>query len=148
MRVPATGLEPCIPIKSDGTNAVASGTAYTLALSSTYYIHVGGEDATQMSVQLTPANALLIASVSLEVSNQRSAGDVAAAGWQSVEPADLLISSTGTFTDDEGTLPLAKTNGAGSTVVTLPTFPWRRARLKVVVGLTGGDLQVDVSAKG
>lgn len=150
MRIPATGREPCVPTKADGTPAAAGADgAYTLVLATTYYVALGGEDAAQLSIALTPANALLLTSVDLEVTNRHDVSDVSvtAGHWHDTEPTDVKIEGSGTFGDDAGNFPLDKTNGAGFSLVTLPTFPWRRGRLVLVVGAAGGDLRVDCAAK-
>lgn len=150
MRVPATGREPAVPTEADGTKAVeVSPGVYTLLANKTYYAALGGEDATQMSVQLAPANALLLTSVGFEVANSLAASELSTSSsdWANVAPASAAT-VTGTLSATGNTFPLAKTNGAGSGIVTMSTFPWRRGRLKIATGATGGDMGIHVAAKG
>lgn len=150
MRIPALGREPCVPTKADGTLAAeASPGVFTLLSGQTYYAALGGEDATQMSFTLAPADALLITALTLEVANNPGVSDlsVTAGDWLNTDPASAVAEVTGTVAQSTG-FPLSKTNGAGTGLVTLPTFPWRRGRLKIVVGATGGALGLCVAAKG
>lgn len=150
MRIPASGREPCVPTEANGTAAVeASEGVFTLLANKTYYAALGGEDASQMSVLLAPANALLVTSLTFEVTNLQSAGDLDVTGkWQNFEPGDLAATVSGTVVTDAGNFPLSKTNGAGSGGLQFPTFPWRRGRLKIQTGATGGDLGLTCQAKG
>lgn len=151
MRVPVSGREPATPTTSVGVAAVeASPGVFTLLANTTYFAALGGEDASQMSFTLAPANALLITSLALEVANNPAVSDISttAGDWLNTEPGDVEIEVTGTMSKDTDNFPLAKANGAGTGLVTMPTFPWRRGRLKIVVGATGGALGLSLAAKG
>lgn len=151
MRVPASGREPATPTTALGVAAVeASPGVFTLLANTTYFAALGGEDASQMSFTLAPANALLLTSLTLEVANNPSVSDLSttAGDWLNTEPADAVIEVTGNVSKDTDNFPIAKANGAGTGLVTLPTFPWRRGRLEIVVGATGGALGLSVAAKG
>jgi hypothetical protein len=149
MRIPPTGYEPAAPVQADGTIPAASGRGWTLLAGQTYYAQLGGADASQLSVLLHGASALVLTSVKLEVANSDTPTElsVTAGDWFETDPADAVVEVTGNCT--ESGVDVAKTAGAvGTALISLPTFPWRRGRLAIVVGVAGGVLVLDCQAKG
>lgn len=149
MRIPPTGNEPAAPIQANGTVPAASGSGWTLLANQTYYAQLGGADATQLSVLLHGASALVLTHVTLEVANSDTPIELSttAGDWFATDPADAVVEVTGNCA--ASSLDVAKTAGSiGTALISLPTFPWRRGRLKIAVGAAGGVLTLACQAKG
>lgn len=148
MRTPSSGTEPCIPIQANGTVPAASGAGRTLIAAQTYYAELGGLDASQMGILLHGAAALVLTHVTLEVTNSDTADilSTTAGDWFAHDPSDATVEVTGNMAG--ATVDISKTAAAiGTALIHLPTFPWRRGRLAIVVGAAGGVLTSSVQSK-
>lgn len=157
------GLTICNPIKSDGTleveddGALGPG-AFTLASGTTYYFPlVGGyESADKLSVHLVHDAAIIITSATIEDSNfpapallegadvgfSKSWFNSTAGFWIDEDPSTAFVGTVGAGTSASNGVVATAGSAAGGAMWHFVDACSRRARLKVVVGGTGGQVIV------
>lgn len=145
------------PVKSDGVVQTESATefgrgAYTLALSTTYYYPLAGQDALALHAHLQWDAAIVLTSVTVEECDMpesevtdHEAGTTGTWLPTSVDRITSTVEGAGaTNTSDV----IAVSGGAaGGGAMNVSEHGARRTRLKVVVGGTGGELRVASWAK-
>ncbi len=140
------------PIKSDGVPEVADATefgrgAFTLALGTTYYYPLGGQDSPTQTVHIRGDASIILTSAVIEEccmppSDVTWYASGAAGLWVKDNGTAGLLSVVGTgWTATARTLSV--TGGtAGGALFQLTDRGARRSRLAIVVGATGGELVV------
>ena len=141
------------PIKSDDTAAAAAAGMgkYTLTSSTTYYVPLTHNYNRLASLHMTWDASIILTSVTLEVSNMpgdyatgvkwtsSTAGDFVALA-PATGPQGVVVAGTGASIAS-GVIAVAGGNVGGG-VFNLTDHGMARARLKIVVGGTGGVVKV------
>jgi hypothetical protein len=161
-----------VPIKSDGTPAVAAsssplpvglGYGYTLMASQTYYVEIGrpytltpgaspdpngARSFALGSLQVIGDSALVITTIEIEDTNVPEVTTHSSSGeWTKENPATAYVACTGNCSATVAVV--AKTTGAvGSAMFHLVDGGALRQRAKIVVGSTGGVARFLMSGKG
>jgi hypothetical protein len=154
-------------VKSDGTPVTPDPvTGYcTLVAGTTYYCSLGGHSAeTPSETALVSAHvqgdAAIIAAISFQDSNnparvggtdkgQNNVTFFSSSGgdWITENPASAVVGTDGTGWTSSGAVVSAAGTGAGGAMFHVGNYGAKRARLKIVVGGTGGKLRVNVNGK-
>ena len=148
------------PLKSDGTVEESDGVettytnsrgVYTLAAGTTYYYPLPVHCCTMFDVHLTHDSAIAITSATIETCSHSKddVSDVSAVAgeWIDQDPTTAFVGSVGAgATVTNGVLAVVAGN-AGGADWQVSQCPAYRARLKVVVGATGGEARVGFCGK-
>lgn len=142
-----------VPIKSDGTEAVGAGRGlFTLTAGATYYLPLGGADASIISAHLAwTGSALVITSATVEDCNMPH-GDVLdytdeVGEWIDENPTTAFVGVDGTGVSQTNGVVAATGDAGGGGCLFHVTSGARRTRIKVVVGATGGTIRCGVHGK-
>jgi hypothetical protein len=152
------GDDNIVPVQANGTiPAVASaafGTGYKLVAGQTYYAKLGGKEAWEFLSQLYWDAAIILTSVAIEFCAFPGGIDVAdlsaiAGQWVKQDAAPPVkgqaVGAGAVFTNS--TLAVAG-GAAGGATFEIGQTGTRRARMKIVVGGTGGDVRIGNFGKG
>lgn len=145
------GAKSIQPVKADGSLPVPGDKdGWTIEAGATYYVELGGRDATHLSAHILMSAALVITSITVEVSNfpEASVRSTTAGEWvPETESAGIYVTTSDpAITVAAGSIAKAA-GAAGAAFVHLPHMPALRVRLTIVVGAAGGVMRIATHAK-
>ncbi len=140
------------PVKSDGVLQAQSATefgrgAFTLALSTTYYFPVGGQDCPFLAIHAHWDAAIILTSMTVEdcgfPESEVSNYDVSTAGlWLKKSTTTMFVEVIGTNVTNTSGVVAASGGAAGGAHWNIGNNGARRTRVAVVVAGTGGEMRL------
>jgi hypothetical protein len=142
------------PVAASGTAAAtkhSSGEGWVLAANGIYYYALAIEEADLFAVQISSfAAGVIISSAYVEDSTHKNAlltDATASLRWVKEEPGTAYVAASGASWSTNLATAAASGAGAGSAIWHL-SLGSSKARLRVAVGGTGGQILVSSSGKG
>lgn len=148
------------PIKSDGTEATFAPSAdatltgrgvFTLAANTTYYypLPVGGSAMYDVHLQHDAAIAITSATIETTSMGKSEVSDISsvAGAWVDQDPSTAFVALVGATTTASSGVVAVVAGNVGAANWQVSDSPPARARLKVVVGASGGEARLGFCGK-